>query len=247
MPLASGTLSWDEWEQMGFPKKYFADTPWKNSGNPIIYTSIFGDYEPLTEPKVVTSGWEYVCFSDREQKSPTWKTIVMDRQENPKWDSRQNSARQSRLVKIIPELYFHGPTIWIDASMEILGNLDQFVEQVATASYNVLRHPERDCIYDEGKACVSLGKDSADIITPQLNLYKKEGFQPHSGLAALGVIVRQHSFEGFHRKWWTEIQNHSHRDQLSFPYVAWKEGLNHSKMDFKEVTTKWFKWNDKHE
>jgi hypothetical protein len=34
--------------------------------------------------------------------------------------------------------------------------------------------------------------------------------------------------------WWIELKYGSKRDQLSFPYVAWKNNLEHSPGDWKD-------------
>ena len=38
-----------------------------------IYTAIIGDYDNLYTPKIVTEGWDYICFTDNKKlKSDFW-------------------------------------------------------------------------------------------------------------------------------------------------------------------------------
>jgi len=40
----------------------------------ICYTVLSGDYDNLKNPKVVTPGWKYVCFTDQDNvKSDIWE------------------------------------------------------------------------------------------------------------------------------------------------------------------------------
>ena len=39
----------------------------------IVYTVITNDYDTLRDPRVVTPGWRYVCFSDQPIESDVWE------------------------------------------------------------------------------------------------------------------------------------------------------------------------------
>jgi hypothetical protein len=48
-------------------------------------------------------------------------------------------------------------------------------------------------------------------------------------------------------KWFEEVKNHSHRDQLSFNYVLWKcPEIKISYMRKDIYKSEWFKWNGGH-
>jgi hypothetical protein len=38
-----------------------------------IYTSIFGGYDDLIDDQFQMDGVDYVCFTDRDMESETWK------------------------------------------------------------------------------------------------------------------------------------------------------------------------------
>ena len=46
--------------------------------------------------------------------------------------------------------------------------------------------------------------------------------------------------------WWGEIEQHSHRDQLSFNYAVWKTKVNFNYIDKNIFTSDWFQLGNKH-
>ena len=41
----------------------------------VIYTTIFGGYDELTEPHFIPNGWDFICFTDTDLKSKNWKIV----------------------------------------------------------------------------------------------------------------------------------------------------------------------------
>ena len=59
----------------------------------------------------------------------------------------------------------------------------------------------------------------------QTGAYLLEGFKDDYGLYDTGCLYRNFSDEKVYimmRQWWDNINNYTHRDQISFPYVCWK-------------------------
>ena len=54
------------------------------------------------------------------------------------------------------------------------------------------------------------------------------------GMTASGVLVRRNTKANakFNEAWWTEVNNGSVRDQLSFGYVSWKLDFVYEQMPF---------------
>lgn len=58
--------------------------------------------------------------------------------------------------------------------------------------------------------------------------YKKEKFPDDNGLIESCLMIRKHNENDsiyLMNKWYEEIKNYSHRDQLSFNYIMWKTGI----------------------
>ena len=44
----------------------------------VCVVPLFGDYDNLKDPTIISKGWEYICISDKEQSSKIWKTVLID-------------------------------------------------------------------------------------------------------------------------------------------------------------------------
>ena len=77
--------------------------------------------------------------------------------------------------------------------------------------------------------------------------YEEEGFPKNYGLLQSNILLRKHNEEDCIRlmeAWFNELKDNSHRDQLSFNYVLWKNSdINVVYMDKFIYKSKWFKWN----
>lgn len=188
---------------------------------PIIYTAIFGGYEELKEPTVITPGWRYICFTDRVQPfSKVWEVNV---------DTHfgGNARLWCRRAKILPYFAHHpgGPmTIWVDGSFVINVNLDDFVA-CHPGDFAVMQHPLRDCAYEEAEFCVKLGRGVPKDILAQITNYSNQGMPRHGGLIQSGILLRRFTPEvrSFCEHWLEQVFLWSSRDQISFSYVNWKE------------------------
>ena len=107
----------------------------------------------------------------------------------------------------------------------------------------------RNCAYKEAETIFQLGeknmqitpergilnyKDNPNIIKQQMERYSMVGFPQDNGLITGMVILRRHNEKDCietMEDWWTEIKYNSKRDQLSFNYCAWKNGLKFNYMD----------------
>lgn len=189
----------------------------------IIYTALFGPYEDLKEPAVITPGWKYVCFTDQEFKSEVWKIIQSNYEE--KEQDRQSVSRWFKIMK------FEGfQSIWIDASFQINTNLDDFWNKHYKGGITAPRHPVRACAYREAQICMRRDLDGKNV-EKQINRYTNEGMPMNAGLISSGILMRDNSepVKEFCDLWWNQIVNGSVRDQIGFAYCDWKmPGVAHA-------------------
>jgi len=229
----------------------------------VIYTSIFGSEYYLHEPSVELKGWDYICFTDNPNyKSDTWDVRIISK--------IYDGARDSKKPKILPHRYLqdYDISIWIDGDVKITDNVDVLVNQyLENKDYAVLNHEfcgisttgnlnVRKCIYEEARFIKWLGdthprknyKDNLDVINNQVDRYRKDGYPENNGQARNTVILRRHNHKEIIKTmedWWTEIKYGSKRDQLSFPYVAWKNKLDFNFIDEDIDDNKWFELKKK--
>ena len=192
----------------------------------VIYTCIIGDYDTLKEPLIVTEGWDYICFTDQDFKSDVWKIVKVGR----------SDVKEQRKKKIYNQylLEMYKYSIWVDGSMYVNCDLNEFLYQNLEGDFTLMKHPTRNCTYQEAQACIHLDKDNTATIMQQLLDYKEKGFPANNGMVATGVMIRKHTIEVklFCRSWWNEVFDHSKRDQLSFNYVAWRDNFEYTTIPF---------------
>jgi lipopolysaccharide biosynthesis glycosyltransferase len=201
----------------------------------IVYTAIYGKRDHLQDPLVVPPNVDFVCFTDDPKlTSRIWKIRV----EAP--DSHM-AVRSAKLFKIFPHKYFpeYDASVWVDGNILVRGDVNEFIEEVLkdapfAAFDHMGGHDKRDCAYDEAESLLEAKKIgryqnlSADLVKKQMDAYRTEGFPKHNGLISTMILARRHNdakvIETM-QAWWDEMQKFTHRDQLSFNYVAWKNNM----------------------
>lgn len=200
----------------------------------VIYTAIFGGKDKLLEPEFKPAGCDFVCFSDTEFTSPTWKVVKTEMIGN---DPVRNARRHKVLAhKLFPEYTY---SVWVDGNIIVRGDVNELIaEKLQHMNMAIYDHAyttgdARDCVYDEAKALLKFSKgskykDDPELIKAQIAKYKAEGYPKHNGLISSMELIRRHNepdVVATMEDWWREIDAHSRRDQLSFNYVAWKHQL----------------------
>lgn len=193
----------------------------------IVFTAIFGDYDELHEPLVLSPGVHHICFTDKPITSQQWEI----RKVHPRYDPVR-SAREVkiRIHKYLP--FYEGKTLWVDANLQIKKDLSALFKH--SSPFTLLKHPDRSCIYDEARECMRLNKDNWKTIQEQMNEYYIDGFPKNQGLVATGVMIRENKkhIADFCELWFQELLDGSRRDQLSFNYVNWKNPVLYDTLSF---------------
>jgi len=183
----------------------------------VIYTAIFGPYEELKTPTVVTPGWNYICYTDQPFESDVWKIVKI---------ITNRPVEMARVFKLVYAWdHFPEKSIWVDGSMTINCNLDEFWDNKFTSPMTVIQHPMRNCVYEEAATCIRNNRGNPADVAHQIEVYKAEGLPPNKGLIQSGIIMRENTSEvqEFCKLWWEQIKL-STRDQIGFAYAEWKTG-----------------------
>ncbi len=191
--------------------------------NKVIYTAIFGEYEELKEPLVVTKGWDYFCFTDQPFKSKVWKIIKTD-------CSSYGPQLTARDIKINAHLFlpFYEYSIWVDGSFFINTDLNVWFNTRFKAPFTCIKHPIRNCVYDEAQACIKHLRGNPEDIKRQISKYAGLGMPRNNGVISSGILMRRNCEEvnNFCEKWFNEVKENSMRDQLAFSFVSWKNRIH---------------------
>ena len=180
-----------------------------------IVTAITGGKDILKEDFDFSKG-RFVAFTDL--KSEKWETFTP-------CDLFHDPVRNAKIHKVLIHKYIKDDiSIWIDGSSSFHVPADVLVDEfLKDADIFFFTHAWRDCVYKEASSAKGSEKHP-HMIDFQMEKYKFDGYPEHNGLLEGGFIIRRHNerTEKFNNEWWTEICTGSRRDQLSIPYVLWK-------------------------
>lgn len=191
------------------------------------YTVITNSYDELKDP-YVSDGWQYVVFSDRHLDSDVWDCIITE--------------KHNRDIKIRPHLeMFENLTLYVDGSIEIVGNLNEFVSEVPNW-FSIWQHPHRQCTFDEAATVISIKGMNSKRVWKQMERYKS--LPRNWGLGANGIMLRDLADEKVKQiceLWWSEFNRGAPRDQLSLMYCFWSMGYKPDLFD-NSIMQKYFNW-----
>ncbi len=199
-----------------------------------VYTVITGSYDYLKDPEYRMPDCDYICFTDQSDlQSDVWEI----RYEPP---GQSDPVRWQRRHKILAHQYLANEYEWciyVDGNVRITGDFREYICQESKgAPLLCLKHPDRNCIYDEAEECIRLHKDDPDTIRRQMERYRREAYGTGRGLVTTNVLVRKHWDQMVMRVmelWWKEVETGSRRDQLSFNYACWKLGVMYDESELK--------------
>ena len=194
-----------------------------SSSPPLVYTAIFGGFDTLEPPRHPAEGIRYVCLTDDEDfpvPAPWTRRIV---------ESRLSPRLHARRCKILSHEYFpnHDVTVWHGGNVVLTRPLEDYLVFLELSDIACLPHPKRRCAYKEAQVCIHDRRARKNAVMNQMNTYEKDGFPHDYGLHAAFLLVRRHTgeVETLNEFWWSQVQNHTNRDQLSFDYSMWKLGV----------------------
>ena len=192
-----------------------------------VYTSVFGDYDTVYPPQFYSDGIDYFYISDhRPEDIGEYKWI----------DARQfipmdviGPVKKNRWVKMHPHIIFprYECSIYVDGVVEITKDISGYLHRNKTG-ISVFKYYNRDCLYFEALQMVNYKRIPMEEVLYQIERYLDEGFPMHYGMTEMPVIARFHHNPiciKLMEDWWNEFNKTALRDQLSFMYVMWRNGL----------------------
>lgn len=216
------------WDLMNWKKRLI---PGPADKKIVVYTCITGEYEDPLPPLFFAPRIEYKLFTDNEtffargNKLDGWNPMAI-----PDVAQTYSKSLMNRYVKMHSFELFAGKfdyAIYVDGCVQPVSDLSQYVYDIdQNTGMAFHEHSDRDCIYEEAKACHHWKKGNLGNIDRQIERYKSEGFPKHYGMLECPVIVTDlHNIKAKEllQRWWVEfLKSASGRDQLALPYVLWK-------------------------
>lgn len=214
----------------------------------LIYSAIFGDYDTL-RPQLPLNDADYVCFTDKEKPlAEPWKQIIFKpayHDEHPRITAKRFKCALQRYFDTGNYQY----SIWIDGSMQIRKPefLDICLKSLGRWGFALIKHPKSTCVYQEAKGCAHMQKYKLERIIEQVFHYKFLGMPGNIPIAAGGIVVRDLKKEILIKigdEWLEQNLFWTFQDQLSLPYVLWKNNYGFDEIPLGLYDYNYFILND---
>ncbi len=209
--------------------------PAEKNGRIAVYTCVTGDYDCIKEPLSTEESCDYYLLSDRK-----YSDLKVYRQLDiadfvP--GSITGSAEKNRWCKMHGHWIFsrYRYSIYIDGAIQLIHPISHYIEQIGASGMALHKHPQRNCIYEEGLRLIANKRGNVDSqkLRKQMVRYLYEGMPREFGLLECGMIVRDNDSDigcSIMEQWFEEYMKGEKRDQLSFTYILWKNGISLKEM-----------------
>lgn len=187
-----------------------------------IYTCIVGGYDNLAQPEVIDDSFDYILLVPKGQKSVDRLGVWTIREYDYIGADNTITSRYPKMNShlVLPEYEY---TLWMDGNLIIVDQ--HFYDSVnlcidSGSDYAGIKHPLRDCVYDDAVACMHAMRDSFNHIIHAVNFLINQKFPRHYGLMENNVILRRNDdkVNEFNELWWNLYLNYPRRDQFVAPY-----------------------------
>ena len=194
-----------------------------------VFMTSFGGYDTVKEPVFAPDNVDYYLVSDHS------------RNDDSVWRNRDpysvlpkdivSPVVAARWCRMHPHLLFpeYEQAIYLDACTWITSDLTPLVQALQNYPLAMFKHKNRDCVYEEIKACRIKRKDSKKRLMEEEDYIRGLGIPAHWGLLETPVIAFELQDERCQRileQWWREYELYPGRDQIALIAALWKLGVN---------------------
>lgn len=190
----------------------------------VVYTTIFDEQSILYDPEIITPELDYICFTNNPNlKSKIWNIKLIN-------NFYIDSKMEKNLFKMFPYKYLknYDYSIWVDSDFKIIGNMKSFINIYSSgSSMFVTNYLNDNFSYNQLKDYLSFD-DELDLKN-QINQYNKYKSSTHEKMIASSILYRRHDNPALKKvmeDWYYETKNFCSVDQLTLPYVLYKNKFN---------------------
>ena len=195
-----------------------------------VYSCVTDEYDELSEPVISRTAFFY--FTNKEKPDSRQYDSVWQMR-NTDW-ADPSGTHVNRYYKMHPFQVLPGYrfTLYVDGNVQVISDISDLFSVATKAKTGIAMHlhADRDCAYEEAKACYLVRKGKKGSLKKQMRRYREEGFPQHYGLFEATVIAVDNEnpcSRAILEAWWEEfLLSDSDRDQISFPYILWKMGYD---------------------
>lgn len=206
----------------------------------VLYTALYGNYHSKFNA-LPDLGIDAYAFTDNPEAAASgWQTVVV-----PFPDKDMHPRMQAKWFKCFPHELFpdYDVSIWIDAGW-FTTNLDGITDYLKESNLCFYPHPRNKNLLNELYETMGLEKYKMLPCPSQVTDYYMDGYQDENGILECTSLLRRHNepdVKRFNEAWWRECRKWTFCDQLSAPYVLWKQQVNYSKFPFSLSGQNWFR------
>jgi hypothetical protein len=203
-----------------------------------IFTANIGGMD-MPSPHLQQAGVDVHVFTDTPELYANYPTYTIHKINPLKGRAARLMARKVKIIypNTHPVLNKYDVLVWADANIQLKYPVANIVKKMKTDVLFV--EHGRNCLYDEGEACINLGKDTKETILPQLQKYRADNVPEKMGMVATGIMIRKltDNIKQFNLTWYNEVKNHSIRDQVSVIYALYKTGIDYDYITVNQLDT----------
>lgn len=192
-----------------------------------------GTYGEVYQPLVVDEHFDYILFSNdiKDSSVGVWQVrtfpVIIEND-----DKRLSRYPKTHPAELLAE---YAASLYIDANLQIVDKwvYERFIE-LYNSDINIagvqLKATGRDCIYRHSYDMCIMGAEHDYNAILQMRKLRKLGFPDHWGLNENNCIWRRHTeqVKSVDDEWWWWITKYSFRDQFSYMYCLWHNGIERS-------------------
>lgn len=189
-----------------------------------LITAVYGGYDPIRTLPADHGFDEAICVTDGlTDVGEGWTVIIEPRDEHPRLAAKR--------PKMLPWLFTDcEQAVWLDGSFEIASpTFSTWAKNhLLHNDFVVWAHPEnRVDIRQEAEVCWYWAKYLDYPIREQVAAYAADGMPENWGLFACGTLGWRFTDQtrALGENWYQEQVRWSIQDQISLPYLLWRDGI----------------------
>lgn len=192
-----------------------------------VYTCIVGDYDELQEPLSISPECDYFVISDKKPEGNTVFRHIDIKTVLPEYitdNVRKNRYCKINAHKIFPQYRY---SIYFDGNIRLKGTIVRCISELPKTRLTTICPNYWKSIYREMISILQNGRDDADLVKKQAETYWLEGMPDDYGCLICAILIREHNnpvCKKIMKEWWSQLEQFSRRDQISLPYILWKNG-----------------------
>lgn len=197
----------------------------------IVYTALLGGYDDLPNLSVHDDKIRYICFTDSDhEENPIWEMVPIESY------FRDRKITNGFLKSNSHEIFGTDViSLWVDGNLRDLKiTTDVLDDMVRTSPVATFPHLVRSTISEEMDAVARVGLEHPSVVQRWRRRLAEVGFPDGQRLAATPMVARDHrnsALRRANRTWWKLISSGIRRDQLSFNYALWENGVQQAYID----------------